>query len=202
MKKEIDNEIKDPQKAEPGVETKNPEPASKTEPEVKTEAKQEEPKEDSKSTENKNESKQQESKEDKKKNKELDELNDKYIRLYAEYENYRKRSEKEKSESYQSGLTDTVSLFIPLLDNLDRALSFEPENEGLKILYKQITGVFTKLGIEEIETEGKSFDPQVHNAVMHEEDPEKGENLISQTFQKGYSLNGKVIRHAVVKVVN
>ncbi len=136
------------------------------------------------------------------KNKELDELNDKYIRLYAEYDNYRKRSEKEKGESYQAGMIFTVTQFIPLLDNLDRALAYEPENEGLKLICKQLREIFEKLGVEEINADGQNFDPNLHNAVMHEEDAEKGENLVVQTFQKGYSVNGKIVRHAVVKVVN
>lgn len=136
------------------------------------------------------------------KNKALEELNDKYIRLYAEYDNYRKRTEKEKGEMFQAGLVSAVSLLLPVLDNLERALSFEPENEGLKLLCKLIIDSFDKMGVKEIESDGKEFDPELHNAVMHEEDSEKGENIIVQTFQKGYTLNGKVIRHAVVKVVN
>lgn len=151
----------------------------------------------------KNQNEKPESKSEKEgKNKQYDELNDKFIRLYAEYDNYRKRTEKEKGEMFQAGLVSAVSLLLPVLDNLERALSFEPENEGLKLLCKLIIDSFDKMGVKEIESDGKEFDPELHNAVMHEEDSEKGENIIVQTFQKGYTLNGKVIRHAVVKVVN
>ena len=135
-------------------------------------------------------------------NKELDEIKDKYIRVCAEYENYRKRSEKERVDSYVDGMTNAVKALLPVMDNLDRAIAFEPENEGVKMIVKQITDSFTKLGVAEIESDGKPFDPEFHNAIMHEEDPEKGENIVSQTFQKGYTLNGKIIRHAMVKVVN
>ncbi|NLN55919.1 MAG: nucleotide exchange factor GrpE [Clostridiales bacterium] len=151
----------------------------------------------------KNQNEKPESKSEKEgKNKQYDELNDKFIRLYAEYDNYRKRTEKEKAELFQAGLVSAIEMFIPLLDNLERALSFEPENEGLILLCKLVKDTFDKLGVSEIESDGKTFDPELHNAVMHEEDSEKGENIIVQTFQKGYTLNGKVIRHAVVKVVN
>ncbi len=192
MKKEIDNEVSSKKENTSKVENEinqETEANGKAE-EDKTENPHPE-KEETKSSDNKD-----------KKAKELDELNDRYIRLCAEYDNYRKRSEKEKSESYQAGIISAVSLFVPLLDNLDRALSFEPENEGMKLICKQVMDIFKNLGIEEIETDGKTFDPLLHNAVMHEEDTEKGESLVSQTFQKGYTLNGKIIRHAVVKVVN
>ena len=135
-------------------------------------------------------------------NKELEEIKDKYVRVCAEYENYRKRSEKERVDSYVDGMTNAVKALLPVMDNLDRAIAFEPENEGVKMIVKQITDSFTKLGVAEIESDGKPFDPEFHNAIMHEEDPEKGENIVSQTFQKGYTLNGKIIRHAMVKVVN
>lgn len=135
-------------------------------------------------------------------NKELEEIKDKYVRVCAEYENYRKRSEKERVDSYVDGMTNAVKALLPVMDNLDRAMAYDPENEGVKMIVKQITDSFTKLGVAEIESDGKPFDPEFHNAIMHEEDPEKGENIVSQTFQKGYALNGKIIRHAMVKVVN
>lgn len=134
--------------------------------------------------------------------KQIDPFADRYIRICAEYDNYRKRSEREKGESFHSGMTMAVMAFLPLLDNLDIALSYEPENQGLKLICDQARGVFEKLGVTEIESDGKNFDPNLHNAVMHEEDAESGENLVAQTFQKGYMFGDKVIRHASVKVVN
>lgn len=130
------------------------------------------------------------------------EIADRYIRLLAEYDNYRKRSEKEKSETYRAGMAFAVTAFLPLLDNLDRALLYEPENEGAKLICKQVKDIFEKLGVEEIISDGAPFDPEFHNAVAHEEDPGAGENLVAETFQKGYAFCGKMIRHAVVKVVN
>ena len=129
--------------------------------------------------------------------KELEDLKDKYVRVCAEYDNYRKRTDKEKG-----GISYSVKMLLPVLDNLDRALAFDPENEGVKMIIKQINESFAKLGVEEIESDGKKFDPELHNAVMHEEDPEKEESVVVQTFQKGYMLGGKVLRHAMVKVAN
>ncbi|MBQ6183180.1 MAG: nucleotide exchange factor GrpE [Clostridia bacterium] len=134
--------------------------------------------------------------------KELEELKDKYVRVCAEYDNYRKRTDKEKGDSYSAGIAYSVKMLLPVLDNLDRALAFDPENEGVKMIIKQINESFAKLGVEEIESDGKKFDPEFHNAVMHEEDPEKEESVVVQTFQKGYMLAGKVLRHAMVKVAN
>lgn len=134
--------------------------------------------------------------------KQLDEQNDKYLRLYAEYDNFRKRSSKEKTDAYTDARIDAVKAFLPLLDNLERALEYEGDNEGFRMIVKQMNEIFDKLGVKPIESDGASFDPNFHNAIMHEEDPEKGENIVVQTFQKGYTMNDKVIRHAMVKVVN
>ncbi|MDY2743094.1 MAG: nucleotide exchange factor GrpE [Eubacteriales bacterium] len=134
--------------------------------------------------------------------KQLDEQNDKYVRLYAEYDNYRKRSAKEKTDAYTDAYATAVKAFLPLLDNLERALEYEKDNEGFRMILKQMNDIFDKLGVKEIESDGKEFDPNLHNAIIHEDDPEKGENLVLQTLQKGYTMNGKVIRHAMVKVVN
>ena len=134
--------------------------------------------------------------------KELDELKDKYLRVCAEYDNYRKRTDKEKGDSYSAGIAYAAKLMLPVLDNLERALSYDAENEGVKLIAKQIGEAFEKLGVQEIESDGKPFDPELHNAVMHEEDEERDESVVAQTFQKGYTLGGKVIRHAMVKVVN
>lgn len=139
---------------------------------------------------------------DSKLQKQLDELNDKYLRLYAEYDNFRKRSAKEKADAYSDARIDVVKAFLPLLDNLERALEYESDNEGFRIIVKQMNEIFEKLAVKPIESDGVGFDPNFHNAIMHEENPDMGENIVAQTFQKGYTMNEKVIRHAMVKVVN
>ncbi|MEG2003466.1 MAG: nucleotide exchange factor GrpE [Clostridia bacterium] len=134
--------------------------------------------------------------------KEFDALNDKFLRLAAEYDNYRKRTTKERTDAYNDAYSAAASMFLPLLDSLDRAIAFDPENEGVKMLAKLTLDIFEKMEIKEMETDQKPFNPEFHNAIMHEENPDMGENLIVQTLQKGYIMNGKVIRHAMVKVVN
>lgn len=132
----------------------------------------------------------------------LEEKNDQYLRLYAEYENFRKRSEKEKTECYTAAYADALTAFLPLLDSLAQALQFSPEDEGIRALIKQQNDILAKLGITEIESDGAPFDPNFHNAIMHEENPDVGENVVVQTFQKGYMRGEKVLRHAMVKVAN
>lgn len=133
---------------------------------------------------------------------ELSESNDKYLRLAAEYDNFRRRSAKEKSDAYSDAYSDAVKAILPLADSLDIALSFNPDDEGIKALSKQLLDILAKIGVTVIESDGKEFDPNLHNAIMHEEDESMGENMVAQTFQKGYMLGEKVIRHAMVKVVN
>lgn len=137
----------------------------------------------------------------------LSEENDKHLRMMAEYENFRKRAAKEKEGIYTDALCDTAAQLLPIIDNLERALEAEADKEssmykGVEMVMKQCTEVFTKLGISEIEALGKTFDPNLHNAVMHDEDPEKGENEITAVFQKGYIRGDKVLRYSVVKVSN
>lgn len=132
----------------------------------------------------------------------LSESNDKYLRLAAEYDNYRKRTAKEKSDAYSDAYSDAVKAILPLADSLDKALEFSPDDDGIKALSKQFADILAKINVTVIESDGKEFDPNLHNAIMHEEDETMGENMISQTFQKGYMLGEKVIRHAMVKVVN
>ncbi len=133
---------------------------------------------------------------------ELAESNEKYLRLAAEYDNFRKRSAKEKADAYNDAYSDAIKALLPLADSLDKALEFNPEDEGIKALCKLLTDTFAKIGVTAIESDGKEFDPNFHNAIMHEEDEAKGENVVVQTFQKGYMLGEKVIRHAMVKVAN
>ncbi len=132
----------------------------------------------------------------------LDETKTKYIAVCAEYENFRKRSAKEKEELYSGAVASVVTSFLPLLDNIERALSYSPDDEGLKALRKQLDEIFASLGVTEMQTDGAQFDPNLHNAIMHEENPELGENVITQTFAKGYAIGDKVLRHAMVKVAN
>jgi len=132
----------------------------------------------------------------------LAEANDKYLRLAAEYDNYRKRTAKEKSDAYNDAYSDAVKAILPLADSLDKALEFSPDDDGIKALSKLLLDTFAKIGVTPIESDGKEFDPNLHNAIMHEEDEAVGENIIVQTFQKGYMLGEKVIRHSMVKVAN
>ena len=132
--------------------------------------------------------------------------NDKYLRLAAEYDNYRKRTTKEKENIYTDAKVDTIKPFLEVYDNLVRGVSqFEDgdsHKQGLEMIAKQFLTVLEKLGVSEIQAEGQPFDPEKHNAVMHVEDESVGENTIVEVFQKGFTLNEKVIRFAMVKVAN
>jgi len=132
--------------------------------------------------------------------------NDRYLRLMAEYDNFRKRSAKEREAIYTDVRVDTVSKFLPVYDNLQRAMatatSDEAYKKGVEMTFNQLCEVFKKLGVEEIEAVGKTFDPTFHNAVMHIEDEDKGESEIVEEFQKGFKIGEKVIRFSMVKVAN
>ena len=133
-------------------------------------------------------------------------LNDKFLRLAAEYENFRRRSQKEKDALYGDIKADTVTKFLPVYDNLERALNTCTEDEayrrGVEMIMTQFNTTLEKLGVTPIECLGEKFDPALHNAVMHVDDEEKGENEIVEVFQKGFKLGDKVIRFAMVKVAN
>jgi molecular chaperone GrpE len=133
-------------------------------------------------------------------------LNDKFLRLAAEYENFRRRSQKEKEALYGDIKADTVTKFLPVYDNLERALRQGTEDEayrrGVEMIMNQFCSTLEKLGVTPIECLGEKFDPALHNAVMHVDDEEKGENEIVEVFQKGFRLGDKVIRFAMVKVAN
>ena len=137
---------------------------------------------------------------------ELRGANDRYLRLLAEYDNYRKRSQKEKDSLYGDIKANTVTAFLPVYDNLVRALAQTTEDEayrkGVEMIMTQFEQTLKKLGVEKIESLGQTFDPQLHNAVMHVEDETKSENEIVEVFQKGFKLGDKVIRFAMVKVAN
>ncbi|MFT8348662.1 nucleotide exchange factor GrpE [Clostridium saccharoperbutylacetonicum] len=143
--------------------------------------------------------------ENKKLQEELDSTKDRLLRLTAEYDNYRKRTVKEKEGIYSDAYVGVLKEIIPILDNLERAVaadgSIEDLKKGIEMTIKGCTDSFAKLGIEEIDTSGE-FDPNLHNAVMHIEDEALGKNVIAEVFQKGYKKEDKVIRHTMVKVAN
>ena len=135
-----------------------------------------------------------------------DDFKDKYIRLMADFDNFKKRTSKEVTSTYTNAVTDTVEKLLPVMDNFERAMLSADENDefakGITMIYKQLKEVFDTIGVKEIEALGKTFDPNLHNAVMHVDDEEKGEGEIVEEFMKGYMLKDKVIRHSVVKVAN
>ena len=131
---------------------------------------------------------------------------DKYLRLAAEYDNYRKRTAKEKESLWTNAKADTAAAFLPVYDNLERAIKQETADEaykkGVEMTMNQLKEVFAKLGITEIPALGEPFDPNLHNAVMHIDDENFGENTVSQVFQAGFRCGDKVIRFAMVQVAN
>lgn len=137
---------------------------------------------------------------------EMAEQENKYLRLLAEYDNFRKRSQREKESAWQTAKADTAALFLPVYDNLKRALALETADEayvkGVQMTMDQLSAILTKLGIEEIKAVGETFNPELHNAVMHIEDENFGENTVVEVFETGFQASGKVIRFAMVKVAN
>ena len=138
--------------------------------------------------------------------KKYNDVNEKYLRTLAEYDNYRKRTIKEKESIYPEAKAVVVEKFLPVMDNFQRAID-SAENkdaffDGVVMLKKQMDEVFTALGVEEIKAVGEEFNPELHNAVMHIEDEEAGENIIVEEFQKGYKIGERIIRHSMVKVAN
>lgn len=144
-----------------------------------------------------------------KKDEKIEELNDRLLRNMAEFENFRNRSEKEKAAKFDMGAKNVVEKVLPIVDNFERGLAAVPEEEkdnafvkGMEAVYKQFTTVLEEIGVTPIEAVGKEFDPNLHNAVMHDEDETKEANIISEEFQKGYMYKDSVVRHSMVKVVN
>ena len=136
----------------------------------------------------------------------VSDASDKYLRLAAEYDNFRKRTAKEKESLYGDAKADTVKPFLEVLDNLERGLAqFEegdPHRQGMELICRQFLAVLEKLGVTRIEAQGQPFDPQKHDAVMHVEDENVGENTVVEVLQQGYQLGDKVLRFAMVKVAN
>jgi molecular chaperone GrpE len=133
-------------------------------------------------------------------------LNDKYLRICAEYDNYRKRTQKEKDNLYGDIRANVITSFLPVYDNLTRALAAATTDEayrkGVELIMNQFNATMEKLGVTEIKAVGEKFDPAVHNAVMHVNDETKGENEVVEEFQKGFKIGDKVIRFSMVKVAN
>lgn len=144
-----------------------------------------------------------------KKDEQIEELSDKLKRQMAEFENFRKRTEKEKSQMYDMGAKTVIEKILPVIDNFERGLSGVPEEEkgnafvdGMEKVYKQMMTMLAEAGVKPIEAIGQAFDPNLHNAVMHVEDEESGENMVIEEFQKGYLYRDTVVRHSMVKVAN
>lgn len=184
--------------------------------EIKEDAKKESPKEEEKESEKtpeETEEKVDTASEEEKTNekpspeqKKIEDLEDRVKRQMAEFENFRKRTEKEKADSFDRGSREVFQKILPVIDNFERGLSQAQEGDafadGMKMIYKQLTKILSDMGLEVIETDGKEFDPNLHNAVMHVEDEELGENIIVEELQKGYQYHGIVVRPSMVKVAN
>ena len=143
------------------------------------------------------------------KDERIEELTDKLTRQMAEFDNFRKRTEKEKSQMYEIGAKDIIEKILPVVDNFERGLAAVTEEEkensfvqGMDKIYKQLMTTLEGIGVKPIEAVGKEFNPDFHNAVMHEENEEYGENIVTQEFQKGYMYRDSVVRHSMVKVAN
>lgn len=144
-----------------------------------------------------------------KKDEKIEELTDMVKRQMAEFDNYRKRTEKEKASMYEIGAREVIEKILPIVDNFERGLAAIPEEEketpfvdGMNKIYRQLLSVFEGMGVKAIESVGQEFNPDYHNAVMHVEDEEAGENVVVEEFQKGYTYKDTVIRHSMVKVAN
>ena len=144
-----------------------------------------------------------------KKDEQIAELSDKLKRQLAEFENFRNRTDKEKSQMYAVGAKDVIEKILPVIDNFERGLKSIPEDQkggpvasGMEMIYKQLITVLADLGVTPIEAVGQEFDPNLHNAVMHAEDEGLGENIVAEEFQKCYKYKDTVLRHSMVKVAN
>ena len=144
-----------------------------------------------------------------KKDEKIEELTDRLTRQMAEFDNFRKRTEKEKTQMYEVGAKSVVEKILPVVDNFERGLGAvgeeqkeDPFVQGMEKIYKQMMTTFEEIGVKPIEAVGKEFDPDFHNAVMHAEDEELGENIVAEEFLKGYMYRDSVVRHSMVKVAN
>ena len=185
--------------------------AAETKGSVEEEASKEtEESQDTKDTESKEKKKFFAKKEKKdKKDEKIEELTDRLTRQMAEFDNFRKRTEREKSQMYEIGAKDIIEKILPVVDNFERGLGSVPEEEknapfveGMEKIYKQLMTTLESVGVKPIEAVGQEFNPDFHNAVMHVEDEGLGENIIAEEFQKGYMYRESVVRHSMVKVAN
>lgn len=183
------------------------EPGTQDTPEPDTAKDEEKAPEDGAQSEKKGFFKKKEKKD--KKDEQIADLTDKLKRQLAEFENFRNRTEREKAQMYSVGAREVIEKILPVVDNFERGLKSIPEEEqggpvasGMEMIYKQLMAVLTDLGVTPIDAVGQEFDPEFHNAVMHVEDGELGENVIAEEFQKGYKYKDAVLRHSMVKVAN
>ncbi len=148
----------------------------------------------------------QEESETEKLKQQLADANDKFLRTLAEYDNFRKRSQKEKDAIFADVKADTIAKYLPVIDNFERAAAADADpdsyRKGVEMTVKQLLDVLSALGVEAFGAQGDAFDPNLHNGVMHEDNEELAENVVTDVFQKGYKLGDRVIRHATVKVAN
>lgn len=205
LEEEVKNQALEPEEAvtEPNVEEKAPE-------ETENEPEQEEPSSETtgeEAEEKKGFFKKKEKKD--KKDEKIEELNDRLMRTMAEFDNFRKRSEREKSQMFDIGAKNIVEKILPVVDNLERGLATVPEKDkedafvqGVEKVYKQLMTTLEAVGVTPIEAVGTEFNPDFHNAVMHVEDDGLGENIIAEELQKGYMYKESVVRHSMVKVAN
>ena len=190
------------------AEAANEEQVKETETQAEAEAvkEKEASSEDAQAPEGEKEKKGFFSKKKDKKDEQIEELTDRLKRTMAEFDNFRKRTEKEKSSMYIIGAKEIVEKILPVVDNFERGLAQAQEGDafadGMKMIYKQLTTTLDELGVKPIEAVGKEFNPDFHNAVMHVEDEEVGENIVVEEFQKGYTYKDFVVRHSMVKVAN
>lgn len=210
MAEEMDEKIKEE------VETsENPEEEKKEAAAANSEAASESPEgtgeevKEEKEAEPQTSTKEKKKKRKDKKDEKIEELNDRLLRNMAEFENFRNRSEKEKTAMFEIGAKSVIEKILPVVDNFERGLDAVSEEEkesafvkGIEAVYKQFSTVLEEIGVVPIEAVGKEFDPNLHNAVMHDEDESMEANIISEEFQKGYMYKDSVVRHSMVKVVN
>ena len=196
---EKEKTVPDPEAVTEPVE-ESPEATAGSEPET-----EEAPAEDDKETKSKT-SFFGKKKKDNKLEQQVEDLTDRLKRSMAEFDNFRKRTEKEKSSMYIIGAKEIIEKILPVVDNFERGLAQAPEDdpfaEGMQKIYKQFTTTMEGMGVEPIEAVGKEFNPDFHNAVMHVEDESVGENIVVEELQKGYTYKGFVVRHSMVKVAN
>ena len=203
---EVEQEKTETAPEESAEEKTRPETEAKPESEAKPETEEKAGTEEKAEAEEKTGEKPAEETAEQSKDSALAAMNDKYLRLCAEYDNFRKRSQKEKDALYADVKASAVMAFLPVYDNLVRALNQPTEDEaykkGVEMIMSQFKATMEKLGVKEMDCLGQKFDPAYHNAVMHVDDEEKGDNEIVEVFQQGFMLGDKVIRFAMVKVAN